>query len=464
MTDSAAVALWSYFALAIGVSIKRGYLSESALEFAVAGFLLLWFAVLRAYRPRSSSPDKERHYELLYAGLLGLAFFQWRTDPAWHPVAPPYVEPCQQLGALGVVGVLLHALLPDRFRRVGLWVVMIAALVVWGLGVHYDPHPQIDLWQLQQGASDHLLHGRNPYSHAISNSSQGGMFGYRIDHYDYLPLNLLLGLPAYLLGRDYRYSLVACMFIIVVVIRVVGRRLQVAPRAVDLITMAFLLHPMHGFCMIQGWAEPMLLGAVALFVYFSVRAPGGVGQSVALFAVPMMKPYFMAPMLAFVPTLRPRWRSLLVATLAAAATVVPFLIWNFRATVEYGLLFTLQKIPFRADSLSIPAWLNQQYHWQCGKTPALVAQLATGAICFLLLRRRGLAGFLLLSATSLYASFLAGSQAFTNYYFFVGGLLILSALVLAAPPDEPAHAERSAKRGVEARPSTGSGRADTIDN
>jgi hypothetical protein len=42
---------------------------------------------------------------------------------------------------------------------------------------------------------------------------------------------------------------------------------------------------------------------------------------------------------------------------------------------------------------------------------------------------------MLASALSLYATFLVGWQAFVNYYYFVGGLLVLAA-ILRANPDE----------------------------
>jgi hypothetical protein len=43
-----------------------------------------------------------------------------------------------------------------------------------------------------------------------------------------------------------------------------------------------------------------------------------------------------------------------------------------------------------------------------------------------------LSGLLLASALSLYATFLVGWQAFVNYYYFVGALLLLAAMVRAS--------------------------------
>ena len=47
------------------------------------------------------------------------------------------------------------------------------------------------------------------------------------------------------------------------------------------------------------------------------------------------------------------------------------------------------------------------------------------------LKDHGLSGLMLASALSLYATFLVGWQAFVNYYYFVGALLILAALIRA---------------------------------
>ena len=52
---------------------------------------------------------------------------------------------------------------------------------------------------------------------------------------------------------------------------------------------------------------------------------------------------------------------------------------------------------------------------------------------FAYLRNAGVGGLLLASAISLFAAFLLGTQAFLNYYHFVGILLLCSALVLARP-------------------------------
>ena len=62
-------------------------------------------------------------------------------------------------------------------------------------------------------------------------------------------------------------------------------------------------------------------------------------------------------------------------------------------------------------------------------------QFIVGGIAYWRLRRGGVAGLLLASAITLFATFLVAWQAFFNYYYFVTVLLVLGGLVLAAGKD-----------------------------
>jgi hypothetical protein len=65
---------------------------------------------------------------------------------------------------------------------------------------------------------------------------------------------------------------------------------------------------------------------------------------------------------------------------------------------------------------------------------AVVTQFGVAALVYPMLKDRGLAGLLLASALSLLASFLVATQAFTNYYYFAGALLLFSALAASRRP------------------------------
>jgi hypothetical protein len=64
-------------------------------------------------------------------------------------------------------------------------------------------------------------------------------------------------------------------------------------------------------------------------------------------------------------------------------------------------------------------------------------QLIVGAVAWCRLKQHRLKGLLLASALSLFATFLVGWQAFVNYYYFIGALLILAALVRASEDQLP---------------------------
>jgi uncharacterized membrane protein YhaH (DUF805 family) len=67
----------------------------------------------------------------------------------------------------------------------------------------------------------------------------------------------------------------------------------------------------------------------------------------------------------------------------------------------------------------------------------VIVQFVVAAVAWWRLRDHGLSGLLLASALSLYATFLIGWQAFVNYYYFVGALLLLSGLTRAGNQEKP---------------------------
>jgi hypothetical protein len=118
--------------------------------------------------------------------------------------------------------------------------------------------------------------------------------------------------------------------------------------------------------------------------------------------------------------------------------VMPFLIWNKDATLS-GIVFQMAAptVP-RLESTSLVALIATTTGAYPGRWTSVVAQLIVGAIAWRQLKDCGLSGLLLASALSLYATFLVGWQAFVNYYYFVGALLVLAALTRSEKSSTPA--------------------------
>ncbi len=86
--------------------------------------------------------------------------------------------------------------------------------------------------------------------------------------------------------------------------------------------------------------------------------------------------------------MRLRLRSVIIAALAGVLALSPLLLWNFEATVRNGLLFFVQNIGFRPDSLSVAAGIFAYNGYQTGVKAALAAQLAAGLLAAWFLRRQ----------------------------------------------------------------------------
>jgi hypothetical protein len=427
-----ALALQAYVCVAVGSGWSNGALHPAGLALALYGFGLALWAAVRLRRGGGA----RRSLTSLYAVVAVLPAVSILQSPA-----PLYTEGWHwydltsrgfALAALALLGV--HAGGDERWRRRALVALLGGGFAMLLLAPIGQPHPVIDGWQLFQHGARNLLHGRNPYTTPVPDIYEGAFdYGYRIDVFDYLPLNLLVALPGVVLLGDYRFELALAMIAATLLLRATGRRLGLPARLVDLLSVAVVLHPRGPYVVACGWAEPFLILGLALFVYFQVRAPGGTAQAIAFLALPSLKQYLAVPSLLYLG-LRPRWRSLAVGVAIAVAPVLAFLAWDFHATLEYGVLFVVRRVPFRPDSLSIPSLLYHFTHQPCSKLPAMLAQVLVGGAAFVWLRGRALGGFLLASALALLAAFLVGSQAFLNYYLLVAALLVFAALVLAVSP------------------------------
>jgi hypothetical protein len=183
----------------------------------------------------------------------------------------------------------------------------------------------------------------------------------------------------------------------------------------------------------SGWTEPLLVFSAALFVYFALENPKGIGQAATFLLLPALKQYVVAPTVLYLirgrQSVRPR--VFIAAAAIGAATVLPFLIWNWQATLA-GMVFQMEAPTApRLGSTSLVALMATTSGVYPGRWMSAVVQLITGGIAWWRLKDHGLSGLMLASALSLYATFLVGWQAFVNYYYFVGALLILAAIVRA---------------------------------
>lgn len=285
-----------------------------------------------------------------------------------------------------------------------------------------SPAPQIDVFTITQDAAAHMLRGESPYSARLKDVYDGstGSWGYVMEHYTYPPASLYPQLLAYDSTLDVRFALIAAEALFVCVLWRMFSSHRMRLHA-ELSTLLFLYHPRSLFVLEQGWNEPLLLGALSLFLVLSIQkrsflAAFVYGYFLALkqYLVFLFLPYFI---------LERKWKLIAVTLLTTGATLLPFLFWDPHGLLEQGILFQLQT-PFRADSLSLPSFLHP-FVGHTTKLLGMIVGLLAGAVSSFYFRRERLSGFLWAVTLTSFLLFLFGGQAFCNYYYFLGGLILL---------------------------------------
>jgi hypothetical protein len=321
----------------------------------------------------------------------------------------------------------------DRQRQIAVGAVVVVAVALHLVTPIAAPAPRIDVWIWTQACIDALVHGVHPYTvrmtHEIVDVQRLGPTALT---FPYMPLTLLAFTPGYALLGDYRFVSALCVPATVVLNRATGVRLGLDRRFIDATTLAFLLYPRGTWLTLFGWTEPLLVALVSVFAYLASRTPGGTASAVAFLLLPALKQYVVAPVAIFLAMTRMRLAGLAFAVGVAAATVIPFLIWNWRATVEGMVVQMIAPVTPRLDALSFVALVARLTGVTISRWMSVAAQLLVGAIAYARLRHHGTGGLLLASSLALLATFLTGWQAFLNYYYFVTELLLLSAMFCAS--------------------------------
>ena len=420
-------ALLAALILSIGSSLGGYVLFVLGLPLTVAGFALACYAAANWSRP-----DRISHLgsiTTLLAAMAALGIVGPKTGGVlWYEI----VKRTFAFIAIILVGVFSSE---DReWQRRAALLTIIGGLLLFVLGPVGAPQPPIDVFTWTQTSVQALLHRVNPYT-VVAPDVYHGRYdpGYTVSVYPYMPATLIAFAPWVGLFGDFRFALAACLVLTVMLIHRIGRQLGVSPQLTSAAALAIILHPSGPRMIESGWTEPLLVVGAALFVCFALQNPKGIGQAATFLLLPSLKQYVVAPTILFL--LRSwrtrRFKSIVVAGAVCAATVLPFLIWNWQATLS-GMVFQMQapRGP-RLGSTSLVALMATMSGVYPGKWMSAIVQFVVGGVAWWRLKDHGLSGLMLASALSLYATFLVGWQAFVNYYYFVGALLILAALIRA---------------------------------
>jgi uncharacterized membrane protein YhaH (DUF805 family) len=426
MPAPAAAALAAYVLVTIGSCLRGDVLLILGVPLTIAGFAVAWIPAAGGWTPRIEWPVSRIALALSALAAVGLASPSM-NGARWFETA----ERIYFALAIVLIGVFAGADSAGRRRATN---VLAAGAVALQIAAPLGIRPVVDVWSWTETCTRALLHGVHPYTVHAADLSLGGLdYGSTPTVYPYMPLTLLASAPWVALLGDYRFGLACCLPATLAMVRAAGRRLDIDAAIVDVITLALALHPLAPAITGTGYIEPFLVAVSAGFVLSAVVAPGRYGEGIGWLLLPAIKQYVAAPVLLYV-AMRGRPRTIAIGAAVAAATVAPFLVWNWRPTIDGILFFGRTPLGFRVDSDSAAAIAAAVTGVEAPPALSIAAQFAVAALAYRRLHDRGLAGLLLASALSMLASFLVAPQAFTNYYYFAGALLVLSALAAARPP------------------------------
>jgi hypothetical protein len=396
------------------------FLAALPLVLAAGAFALR--GLIRAPLPASPAPP-ESLWALLGATTVLGTVTTGSGGPTWFEIAR------RSWWGAAVVLVAVAASTSARRRQRAVQIAVIGTTAIVAATPYLIPDPQIDVMAWTAAASRALAGAVHPYTVQPPDVYHGGSdFGFDVLVYPYMPATLVVFAPVMAALGDFRYALAACVPLSVWLVRRAGRAGRVDPALLDLATLALVLNPVIVRVVRSGWSEPLLIAATAAFGLAVQRGMRAM-PTVCLLMLPTVKQYVLAPTILWAAVTRTsvRRRDWIVAGAAAAATVLPFLLWNPQATLA-GMLFQMRApLHPRLASISIPGLLANVADWNVPIWLSAIAQLGVSAVLAASGLVREPAGVLLGGAIALLTTFVLGWQAFVNYYTFVAGLLVIAA-------------------------------------
>jgi hypothetical protein len=293
--------------------------------------------------------------------------------------------------------------------------------------------PAIDVWYLQERACGLLMAGHNPYTaeyQVVAPVPAEIMHNGKFVAFPYPPLQVLADLPGYVLGHDLRWGLLVADLLAVWLTIASARRLGLpAGHPAELIALAFLFHPVGLTVLELSWTEPLVALGAGL-VAWCAASPRQSGLGAATGFLLASKQYAVLLLPGFWASGRLRGRHAVIALVLVLAVALPFA-WPAPADFWRGIFTYHWYSPFRSDSMSVPAWLFNEWSY---RLPAWLG-LAIAALILApaLARADGTVSHAVLcGGLSLLAFFVFGKAAHLNYFWLVGYLLSQGAMLTAA--------------------------------
>jgi hypothetical protein len=444
-----APALLISFLFGLSILYSRGAYSEQALLMVLLGFLASCWSFAGALGgERVRMGHSTMLLGLLWSGLFGMAFYAW-NDPAIIVSGVQFWELGRTMQLLTLI--LLLSYLPfiggklkeHRVAKVARFTAFGAVLCLSGYDtIRSSPRPWIDVWELQQRGAEYLERGENPYP-KVAVRDTGPRRGEDVP-YAYPPTHLYATFPAFLIGKDVRFAMLAALLIAGLALRFIVRRsgLGLTSLAEDAPALFIWLSPKLQFVLELAWVDPVQAMWIALMVSAHVAAKPTLAAALLGVAAGSKQTMFWLVPLA---GLMLGWnrRQWLITSAVAIALPLPFILADFQA-LKYANFDYLNALPARPDALTFTNWFARKYGTEIpGNIAFLLAAAVAGVSIWKL---RGSTARFGLGLLATYVTFFVFNRwAFANYYFLLCSLSALAAACACHAPELTAMTVRGLK-------------------
>jgi hypothetical protein len=433
------------FALGQAVQVSNGGYSPTALGWLAVALATTLLAVGAPVRRALESRAETLALVLAYVCMAWQLYQLSQKAPGIYLRLSSVEDATPFFAALWLAGLAMLLGLGRkpvfRYVQLALLLAVFAFLGRWML--HFSAQPKIDVFYFQRDAVTELMAGRNPYAMQYQDIYGASPFygedisvgGKLTFGFPYMPLSLLLVLPAQLALGDYRWALLFAMALTAFFLATaVPTRLSFALAGLYLFT------PRSFFVLEQGWTEPLALMLLAATLWTAIRFPRALPVVLGLcLAVKQTMVLVLPAVWLLLPRPLPARRELLrlfAITLAVgAASTLPFFLWDpgrfWRSVV---VLQFLQ--PFRLDALSYLVWFAQTSGIRLPSVIGFIVAVL-GLVLGIWRRSPTPAGFAATATLAFLLFFAFNKQAFCNYYYMTLGSMALAAAV-SRPASSPA--------------------------
>ena len=425
-----AAALLASFLFGWAITPSRGAYSDPAMTMVVLASIVVGWRYVVDFKSRVDLLPARVLAPIAWAGCIAMAFYAYNdAEIIIYPVkyfdAGRKAQGWLMIGLLAYLPSMLKWREPRAFRHLRFAFAALCVLLAGIDVIKTSPTPRIDVWTVQQLGAKALLEGKNPYQEV--HAAETGPSGLTDVPYVYPPMQIYVTAPTYALWHEVRFTMLAALILLGFAIRAVATRFGAKdlPAILEDAPALFIwCTPKLFFILEQSWVDPVqIFWCSALVLAAAYNRPWLTAVLVGLVVGAKQTMLLFAGLLGL--GLRFNWRQWVIAGSVGLSTVLPWLIWDFKAW-KWANFDLLNSLPVRQDALTYITWVRHKF---AVEIPYQLAFPGAFGLAGLAAWKGGktLGRVTMAAVASMTLFFVINKWAFANYYFTLASLSALAA-------------------------------------